>query len=302
MQVTPEQELVFQKTSQQHPKQTLSIKNTLQDYLAFKVKTTAPKQFVVRPNSGRLSPGESVEVSIVLQARESADFNRKDKFLVQSIKVPLQYQTLDDKSFNDKVGELWSHAEMIKKNSPESEVVLEKKLRCLYSLTEQSTPETQRARAGTTNSNDEFGESPQFGSANMLVKDEGNYQFRWLLHITIINITALFKCNINLTFLDSKIIAPTVVSPDKTAIPATDKTLQKENKDLKDRISLLTSANEGYKKELERINNIRQRKAETTAPPTSSYTAPTQKATKGPNLQYLAILCLVSFLLGAWLF
>jgi hypothetical protein len=171
MQITPEHELVFQKNSQQNPKQTLSIKNTLQDYLAFKVKTTAPKQFVVRPNSGRLSPGESVEIGIALQIRGDNDTNRKDKFLVQSIKVPLQYQTLDDKSFNDKVGELWNHAEMIKKNAPDSDVLLEKKLRCVYALTEQSPASATRPRSGTVNSLEEFGES--LGSANMLNKDEG---------------------------------------------------------------------------------------------------------------------------------
>jgi hypothetical protein len=91
------------------------------------------------------------------------------------------------------------------------------------------------------------------------------------------------------------------VAPAAPVAPV-DKVLQKENKDLKDKITLLTSANEGYKKELERINNLRQRKAETTAPPTSSHIAPTQKALKSPNVQYMAILCLVFFLLGAWLF
>lgn len=42
--------------------QALHIHNPHPHPVAFKVKTTAPKQYCVRPNSGRVEPGESVEV------------------------------------------------------------------------------------------------------------------------------------------------------------------------------------------------------------------------------------------------
>lgn len=44
-------------------KQSLKVTNSNSQPVAFKVKTTAPKQYCVRPNSGRIEPGETVEVS-----------------------------------------------------------------------------------------------------------------------------------------------------------------------------------------------------------------------------------------------
>jgi len=43
-------------------KRSLLIHNPNSSPIAFKVKTTAPKQYCVRPNSGRVEAGESVEV------------------------------------------------------------------------------------------------------------------------------------------------------------------------------------------------------------------------------------------------
>lgn len=43
-------------------KRTLSVTNNNAHPIAFKVKTTAPKQYCVRPNSGRIEPGETVSV------------------------------------------------------------------------------------------------------------------------------------------------------------------------------------------------------------------------------------------------
>lgn len=43
-------------------KRSLQVSNPNQQPVAFKVKTTAPKQYCVRPNSGRIEPGETVEV------------------------------------------------------------------------------------------------------------------------------------------------------------------------------------------------------------------------------------------------
>ncbi|KAF4997935.1 hypothetical protein F66182_16325, partial [Fusarium sp. NRRL 66182] len=54
------------------------------------VKTTAPKHYCVRPNSGRVEPGKHVEVQVLLQAMKedpSADAKCKDKFLVQSVAI-----------------------------------------------------------------------------------------------------------------------------------------------------------------------------------------------------------------------
>lgn len=94
-----------------------------------------------------------------------------------------------------------------------------------------------------------------------------------------------------------------------TANPAAlDKAL-KELRDSKEKIISLQSACDGYKQELERLNVLRQRRADASVPPTS--TANSSTATKshkssasasGVNFQALMLLCFLSFILGAWLF
>ncbi|ORY83090.1 PapD-like protein [Protomyces lactucae-debilis] len=68
-------------------KETILVRNPNNRPVAFKVKTTAPKQYCVRPNSGRIEPGQEVEVQVLLQAMKedpAEDFKCRDKFLVQS--------------------------------------------------------------------------------------------------------------------------------------------------------------------------------------------------------------------------
>lgn len=55
--------------------------------MAFKVKTTAPKKYCVKPNTGCVAPGATQTVHVIMQAQREwpADMNAcKDKFLVQS--------------------------------------------------------------------------------------------------------------------------------------------------------------------------------------------------------------------------
>jgi len=57
---------------------------------AFKVKTTAPKKYCVRPNTGYVKAGQTIEVQVTMQAQKEwpADFDMcRDKFLVQSVAV-----------------------------------------------------------------------------------------------------------------------------------------------------------------------------------------------------------------------
>lgn len=83
-------ELNFRRPFTVEVSQTLTIKNTSSSPLAFKVKTTAPRQYCVRPNAGRIEPGRSFDVTVLLQAMKedpAPDARCKDKFLVQSAPV-----------------------------------------------------------------------------------------------------------------------------------------------------------------------------------------------------------------------
>lgn len=72
------------------PRQSMRLTNTAPGSLtvAFKVKTTAPRQYSVRPNAGWLAPGQTKEVVVLLQpmsVEPALDAKCKDKFLVQSL-------------------------------------------------------------------------------------------------------------------------------------------------------------------------------------------------------------------------
>ena len=63
------------------------LKNPTGEKQAFKVKTTSPKKYCVKPNTGIVEPGAEVKVTVMMQAHREipADFNAcKDKFLIQS--------------------------------------------------------------------------------------------------------------------------------------------------------------------------------------------------------------------------
>ncbi|KAG6907875.1 hypothetical protein DXG01_007039 [Tephrocybe rancida] len=79
-------------------KRSLTITNHNSHPIAFKVKTTAPKLYCVRPNSGRVEPGESLDVSVMLQAlKEEPPSNAKckDKFLIQSTLITAEKETMN---------------------------------------------------------------------------------------------------------------------------------------------------------------------------------------------------------------
>ncbi|KAE8353930.1 PapD-like protein [Aspergillus coremiiformis] len=84
-------ELSFKRPFNREVCQILHLNNENQEQpVVFKVKTTAPKHYCVRPNSGRIEPGKSVDVQVLLQAMKeepAPDAKCKDKFLVQTVAV-----------------------------------------------------------------------------------------------------------------------------------------------------------------------------------------------------------------------
>ncbi|KZT73922.1 VAMP-associated protein [Daedalea quercina L-15889] len=95
--LTPSSYLGFHRPLTQHVKRALAITNHNAQPVAFKVKTTAPKLYCVRPNSGRVEPGETVEVQVMLQAmKEEPPLNVKckDKFLIQSTIITPEKETM----------------------------------------------------------------------------------------------------------------------------------------------------------------------------------------------------------------
>ncbi|KAJ8900199.1 hypothetical protein K2173_024839 [Erythroxylum novogranatense] len=75
----------------------MQLSNKTNNNVAFKVKTTNPKKYCVRPNSGIVMPGTTCSVTITMQAQREAppDLQCKDKFLVQSVAAPNGATTKD---------------------------------------------------------------------------------------------------------------------------------------------------------------------------------------------------------------
>ncbi|XP_050265708.1 vesicle-associated protein 2-1 isoform X2 [Quercus robur] len=86
----------------------LKVVNNTENHVAFKVKTTSPKKYFVRPNTGVVDPWDSCIIRVTLQAQREypPDMQCKDKFLLQSTIVPpnTDVDDLPQDSFNKDSG------------------------------------------------------------------------------------------------------------------------------------------------------------------------------------------------------
>ncbi|KAF9935058.1 phosphatidylinositol-binding protein scs2 [Linnemannia zychae] len=123
IELDPSSQLSFRRPLTEAIKESLIIRNPTQLPIAFKVKTTAPKQYCVRPNSGRIEPGQELEVQVQMQAMKEdppADFKCKDKFLVQSVAITAEREQIAP-------ADLWPTMERDAKDQ-----IREKKIRCAF--------------------------------------------------------------------------------------------------------------------------------------------------------------------------
>ncbi|CAM6115357.1 unnamed protein product [Calypogeia fissa] len=69
----------------------LRLVNLTDEVVAFKIKTTSQKMYIVRPKVGTVMPKSGCNVIITMQAQMKAPPGMlcKDKFMVQSVVVPL---------------------------------------------------------------------------------------------------------------------------------------------------------------------------------------------------------------------
>ncbi|XP_059430895.1 vesicle-associated protein 1-2-like [Corylus avellana] len=81
------QELQFPFELRKQISCSLQLSNKTDNYVAFKVKTTNPKKYCVRPNTGIVLPRSTCDVIVTMQAQKEAPLDNqcKDKFLLQSV-------------------------------------------------------------------------------------------------------------------------------------------------------------------------------------------------------------------------
>ncbi|CAO3624136.1 unnamed protein product [Cunninghamella echinulata] len=123
VQIEPSEVLSFKRPLTRATKETLTIRNTSEQDIAFKVKTTAPKLYCVRPNSGKVPAYEELQVQVMLQPfKEEPPVGTKckDKFLVQTVSLVGELKAME-------LQDIWPHVE-----SNAKDLVEQIKLRCAF--------------------------------------------------------------------------------------------------------------------------------------------------------------------------
>ncbi|XP_050798146.1 vesicle-associated membrane protein-associated protein A isoform X2 [Gopherus flavomarginatus] len=96
----------------------LKLRNPSDRKVCFKVKTTAPRRYCVRPNSGIIDPGSTVTVSVMLQPFDyDPNEKSKHKFMVQTIFAPPSTSDMEA---------VWKEAK------PDD--LMDSKLRCVFEM------------------------------------------------------------------------------------------------------------------------------------------------------------------------
>ncbi|EDW72210.2 uncharacterized protein Dwil_GK10259 [Drosophila willistoni] len=118
--IEPEHELRFVGPFNRAVVTIMTLRNNSAMPLVFKIKTTAPKRYCVRPNIGKIAPFRSTQVEICLQPfMYDQQEKNKHKFMVQSVLAP------NDADLTD-LNKLWKELE--------PEQLMDAKLKCVFEM------------------------------------------------------------------------------------------------------------------------------------------------------------------------
>ncbi|KAM9647211.1 vesicle-associated membrane protein-associated protein B/C isoform 4-T4 [Morphnus guianensis] len=162
----PQHELKFKGPFTDVVTTNLKLGNPTDRNVCFKVKTTAPRRYCVRPNSGIIDAGTSINVSVMLQPFDyDPNEKSKHKFMVQSMFAPADTSDMEA---------VWKEAK--------PEELMDSKLRCVFELpAENDKPIYPFPEKGASNLKEEDGlrmrKVPQtnnpISASAAAVKDEG---------------------------------------------------------------------------------------------------------------------------------
>ncbi|KAJ5787250.1 hypothetical protein N7457_002240 [Penicillium paradoxum] len=270
-------ELGFKRPFNHEVCQILRLSNPNHEAVVFKVKTTAPKHYCVRPNSGHIQPGKTVEVQVLLQAMKedpAPDAKCKDKFLVQAVSVS---SGLEDAS----VGQIFDQ-------TSKSDVI-ERKIRVVYLATDASS---EKANESVLDEEPPMYTSP--GGGNFQTPVPKKIESDELPPIPAPNFSEKVKSEV-----PQREPAP-VVSATRSAVTNT----LPSNEELK---SQLAEANAHIQRLKDRLadQGLRQRKTGGEAPSTAGSATMQQShvpTASGVSIQGVAGLCLLSFLIAYFFF
>ncbi|XP_017016036.1 vesicle-associated membrane protein-associated protein B/C [Drosophila takahashii] len=118
--IDPDNELRFVGPFNRPVVTIMTLRNNSNLPLVFKIKTTAPKRYCVRPNIGKILPFRTTQVEICLQPfiYDQQEKN-KHKFMVQSVLAPVDADLTD-------LNKLWKELE--------PEQLMDAKLKCVFEM------------------------------------------------------------------------------------------------------------------------------------------------------------------------
>lgn len=135
----PAEELVFEGPFDRVVTSYLELKNPSEHRVCFKVKTTAPNRYGVRPNSGVIQPSGKIRIAIMFHPTEkdTQSERARHKFMVQSIILRSETTPTD---------QIWKEAK--------PEEVMDSKLRCIFrhvdsGLETRDAPSAPASSSGT---------------------------------------------------------------------------------------------------------------------------------------------------------
>ncbi|KAM0261833.1 hypothetical protein ACHAQJ_002036 [Trichoderma viride] len=270
-------ELSFQRPFTVEVSRILKIKNPSSSPLAFKVKTTAPKQYCVRPNAGRIEPGQDFDVTVLLQAMKAdppLDAKCRDKFLVQSAPITADkefasiasvLETTDKAAiFDRKIRVNWLAGDSPDHGASAAHPAIETPIKQAAVNGSYDTPEPTRAYSSPSGADSSGSAPPPYGSDE---RDDDDSRPQ---------------------------TAKSVASKAASAIAST---AQSTTEDLKAKIAQLEAELANYKS-----GGLRQRNVKSSSGGEKSAAGAiaqqTKQAVEGVPVKIAAILCLISFLLA----
>jgi len=163
--IEPPVELTFTGPFTQAVSSYMKLKNPSDKKVCFKIKTTAPKRYCVKPNSGVVDPNNEVQIAVSLQPFEYDPTEKnKHKFMVQSMFAPdgeinqdtLWKEVSQDELMDSKLKCVFAMPAGQEQNNVEPEQKFETAARVLQPQTAVAAPVPQPKVTSETDSSDQM--------------------------------------------------------------------------------------------------------------------------------------------------
>jgi vesicle-associated membrane protein-associated protein B len=102
IEVNPNDLVLFDDVTKKASSTFVTLRNITSRRVAFKIKTTSPKEYIVKPNSGIINANDSKKIEFTMHATDfvPSSKNSQDKFMIMAV-------ALDDNFEVSKVSDIW---------------------------------------------------------------------------------------------------------------------------------------------------------------------------------------------------